>query len=400
MDFLDQPPWLKIMQNGSVGEARTKAFLLDRFWVLERSVDIDGADFLVQPRSLGSRFTDRTPPNIGVVQAKYFQDTKTVHHIPRNYVLDEQGFALDGFFAVLHVGAIDEAKIFMLSAEQMKQTLDQTVEKSPRFVVGKKALADKFRVDQHRRQALDRIEHAITARTLTQSLHFYDRVNIPLYKITLDDIAYRYKLPIPNDQTDIAKTYLEYREHLKWLTYEIEEGLTIIDKIMQEPDPRVALVEREKLEEYRSGRTYRDGLTFATRKVDLDWPYLVEALDQHDTRIAALEAVGQLERFVDLSQAVKDEAIRLASDFDPGAVAEKYLWMRLNYNVKTLGFDRLSLTLKDAKPGSSTYRLNGSSHLNASKGNVDVVKAARGLWNLLMTKILFDICPALRDEED
>jgi hypothetical protein len=400
MDSFDQPAWLKIMQNGSVGEARTKAFLLDRFWVLERSVDIDGADFLVQPRTLGSRFTDRSPPNIGVVQAKYFQDTRTVHHIPRSYVLDQHGLALDGFFAVLHVGATDDAKIFMLSAAEMKQTLDQTDETPPRFVVGTKALADKFRVDLHRRQALDRIEHAITARTLTQSLHFYDRVNIPLYKITSDDIAYRYKLPIPNDQTDIAKTYLEYREHLKWLTYEIEEGLTIIDKIMQEPDPRVALMEREKLEEYRSGRSYNDGLTFSTSKVDLDWPYLVEALDQHDARMAALEAVGQLERFVDLSHAVKEEAVRLARGFDPAAVDGKYLWMRLNYDAKTLAFDRLSLTLRDAEPGASTYKLDGSSYLHAFKGKVDIVGAARDLWTRLTTTILFDLCPTLRDEED
>lgn len=36
------------MENGTVGEARTRSFLIDRFWVLlERSVDTDGADFLI-----------------------------------------------------------------------------------------------------------------------------------------------------------------------------------------------------------------------------------------------------------------------------------------------------------------------------------------------------------------
>ena len=44
------PAWLKAMQNGVIGEARTKSFLLDRFWILERSVDIQGADFLIQRR--------------------------------------------------------------------------------------------------------------------------------------------------------------------------------------------------------------------------------------------------------------------------------------------------------------------------------------------------------------
>ena len=37
------PAWLTAAQNGAVGEARTKALLLDRFWVLERSVDVEGA---------------------------------------------------------------------------------------------------------------------------------------------------------------------------------------------------------------------------------------------------------------------------------------------------------------------------------------------------------------------
>ncbi len=63
----NKPMWLKIMENGSVGEARAKAFLIDRFWILERSVDIDGADFLIQSRSIAGRFTDRAPPKIGVV---------------------------------------------------------------------------------------------------------------------------------------------------------------------------------------------------------------------------------------------------------------------------------------------------------------------------------------------
>ncbi len=45
------PTWLKVMENGTVGEARTRSFLIDRFWVLERSVDTDGADFLIQRRT-------------------------------------------------------------------------------------------------------------------------------------------------------------------------------------------------------------------------------------------------------------------------------------------------------------------------------------------------------------
>lgn len=43
-------PWLKAMENGGLGEARVKAFLMDRLWGLECSVDVEGADYLVQRR--------------------------------------------------------------------------------------------------------------------------------------------------------------------------------------------------------------------------------------------------------------------------------------------------------------------------------------------------------------
>ena len=42
---------LKSMENGSIGEARTKELLIDRFWILERSVDVQGADFIIQRKS-------------------------------------------------------------------------------------------------------------------------------------------------------------------------------------------------------------------------------------------------------------------------------------------------------------------------------------------------------------
>jgi hypothetical protein len=60
----DYPAWLKTMQNGSIGEARARAFLLDRFWVLERSVDIDGADFIIQRRLTEKTLLDREAPRL------------------------------------------------------------------------------------------------------------------------------------------------------------------------------------------------------------------------------------------------------------------------------------------------------------------------------------------------
>ena len=75
--------WLKSMENGALGEARAKAFLLERFWILERSVDIEGADYLIQRKITSQNFMDETPPNLGVVQVKYIQDGKTYIVSPR-----------------------------------------------------------------------------------------------------------------------------------------------------------------------------------------------------------------------------------------------------------------------------------------------------------------------------
>lgn len=82
-------PWLKSMQNGSIGEARTKSFLIDRFWILERSVDIDGADFLIQRRLHNKNILDLEPPRFGVVQSKFSQDHNTYHYINKEWILDK-----------------------------------------------------------------------------------------------------------------------------------------------------------------------------------------------------------------------------------------------------------------------------------------------------------------------
>ena len=40
MPMEPRPPWLIRQENGAIAEARTRAFLMDRFWVLERSADV------------------------------------------------------------------------------------------------------------------------------------------------------------------------------------------------------------------------------------------------------------------------------------------------------------------------------------------------------------------------
>src|SRR4051812_13055931 len=100
----DHPPWLKALQNGSIGEARSRAFLIDRFWVLERSVDIDGADFIIQRRITTKNLLDHEAPRLGVIQAKFFGTTATTHYVHQQYVLDKNNDARSEFFLLCHTG--------------------------------------------------------------------------------------------------------------------------------------------------------------------------------------------------------------------------------------------------------------------------------------------------------
>jgi hypothetical protein len=52
-------------RNGAFAEGRTRALLMDRFWVLERSADLEGAGLTIQRGFTNQSLLDRTPPRLG-----------------------------------------------------------------------------------------------------------------------------------------------------------------------------------------------------------------------------------------------------------------------------------------------------------------------------------------------
>ena len=89
--------------NGGKGEARTCSILINEFWILERNVDVEGADFLVQVPALSQEELVKRRNRIqslGIIQAKYFEGKNQVR-ISREYVL-EAGSPFSEFFAILH----------------------------------------------------------------------------------------------------------------------------------------------------------------------------------------------------------------------------------------------------------------------------------------------------------
>lgn len=90
-------------KNGNIGESLTLALLLKHFWVMKRTPDVDGADFLVQLQhsSLEKlRASNSEIQVLGIVQSKYFQEKNEVK-VHRQYVLDNDEPRSD-FFCLLH----------------------------------------------------------------------------------------------------------------------------------------------------------------------------------------------------------------------------------------------------------------------------------------------------------
>lgn len=90
-------------ENVEKGETLTQSILLSRFWVLKRSADIDGADFLVQRQCddlVELRLRAREIQILGIVQAKYFEKSNQVN-VQKAYVLDNDQPRKE-FFCSLH----------------------------------------------------------------------------------------------------------------------------------------------------------------------------------------------------------------------------------------------------------------------------------------------------------
>ena len=391
------PTWLKIMENGSVGEARTKAFLIDRFWILERSVDVDGADFLIQRRN-AQRFTDRTPPRVGVVQAKYFQDTRTTQHIRQSYVLDEHKLPLDGFFAMLHVGSEDNGQVYLLSARDIHATLKlSSSEGPPRYIVGADALIEKFRVTS-RTRALDAIEHSIKIQSFVQAQSFWDTLNVPYRKFDIDAIDYNWTLPISNPIGDIPAMFLDEKKKLQKVVFDMEEVLQALDGILATTDPAKA---SDLLDDVRD-HVGAYGLSFGDRGV-FQWGDLNDALTIHERRRSCLDSKGVLKAYIALGDALRQRLDTLKSDSrsDADNVAFRAC---LAYEPATLAIVDLAVSLAE----------EGVKSLETSRsGTIEVVRelvhwtpkkqskrdyTLDNVWWRVMQLIVEDICPDTTDQ--
>lgn len=296
-DLKKDIPWLKRMENGAIGESRTKSFLLDRFWVLERSVDIEGADFLIQRKLFRDELFNKTPSVLGIVQVKFYDSENTSHYIPLEYFLDNSEPRKD-FFAILNTGKEDDWAMFFLSADELNNDFSKTVHngKDCVYLPGKQVLLEKYKINS-RAQCLNRIENSLcyadfkANRNFLLSNHFvYERNHIN------EGIEPIYQEYIPNNIDDIKDDFLHIKKEAQSSIYRLEDIIGIYKDLMETTDPEKAIEIIEDLDsETQSSYEHWHGNRRLTWKDDISKEYLEDAIKFHKYVYGLLKNDGLLD---------------------------------------------------------------------------------------------------------
>jgi len=122
-------------KNGDIGESLTVALLLKKFWVMKRTPDVDGADFLVQLQhsSLEKlRASHSEIQVLGIVQSKYFEGNNPVK-VHKQYVLDK-GEPRSDFFCLFHSEDVNgEDVTYFFTAQYI---VEELYERDEHFIFG------------------------------------------------------------------------------------------------------------------------------------------------------------------------------------------------------------------------------------------------------------------------
>lgn len=282
----ERPDWLIRQENGVIAEARTRSFLLDRFWILERSADIEGADLLVQRRLVGRSLLDRSAPPLGFVQAKFFASPKTTHYIHREYVLDPQGSPRSDFFLICHTGAEDAAQSYLLSASEIVANFNETEKSHSRpscFVLSGRALMIQRFTIVDRTSALDRIESTLRQADFDKNRRFLSWA-LPKGVDSRAPIQHVFEEPIDNWWGAIPEEFERLRDRASRAQWDFSDVLEKLREIEGSNDPEHALGIGEEL-----SYTWGKGVNFSEEIYDEEFHLVV--LD-HKRRYDQMESAG------------------------------------------------------------------------------------------------------------
>jgi len=298
------PPYIKAMQNGALGEIRTKAFLMERFWILERSIDVDGADFIIQRRLSSKTLLDKRPPRLGFVQAKFYLSSATTQYIPESYIVDEHGNSRDEFFLLCHTGHEENAKIFFLTAKLIISDFNTIIQSGIRkyAISGTRLFTSSKYLIQSKSNTLNRIESQLRLADYISNQEFISW-NLSTDFTASSAIQTEFMEPIETSfGADIPKEFQRLKNNAFEIMSRIEEWHDTLQSIVREVDPIQASLSIRKLEldeDFKKlSRTslYDDNFYFSCKS--------------HLNMVNTLDADGILDNFIKLKKIIKGSVVK------------------------------------------------------------------------------------------
>jgi len=333
-----QPVWLKAMQNGTIGEARTKALLLDRFWILERSVDIEGADFIIQRRITQTSILDQEPPRMGIVQVKFFSASSTNQSIHKDYVIDKKGNIRNEFFLICHTGTEEKSKAFFLTAEMINEDFKYDENAGKYKISGSKILNSTKYLVKNKKNTLDRIEQRLKLADYRSNRIF---ISSRLYDSTTDSQAILpdYQEPIRNSWGHIPTEFNRIKKAALKGMSQLEESYNQLKEITEEIDPIEAFLKIEEYEDELGSATYGHwGRELMENLLIEDFYYTCR---DHKEIVGTLRDVGLLDNFINLRHNLKEHVSSFLSEKYPFADDDIYI-LSLSFKKSSFIIDSIS----------------------------------------------------------
>lgn len=304
--------------NGSIGEARTKSFLIDRFWILERSIDKNGADFIIQRKITNQNILDNIPPRFGIIQAKFSSNEKTYHYIKKKYIIDEEGKPHKEFFLILNIGIENNQKICLLSANDISYF---SLDANDRYALSTRIILEKFEI-KDKKLALDRIENSIQeVEFIKNRLLIFN--NLAKINPDFEAISPEFKYKIDYCDGNVVELFKEYKEKAYTFIIEIEEMHDLLSQFIQETNPINSCYIAEDFN-YRFNR-------------DLKIPEIFDRDFYHKSK-SYIEQINNLkkdnifENFLDLENLIKEEFDQYLKSIKPLLDEKSQLILIIKYD--------------------------------------------------------------------
>lgn len=385
----DFPRWLKSNQNGLIGEIRTKSFLMNRFWLLERSVDIHGADFLIQRRIFGKNILDDVPTRFGVVQSKYSQDAQTTHKIKKEYVIDSDGKPRTEFFLLIHTGNEEEPVMYLLNSNDISS--DFTINGKEEFVISSRSVfsSPKYKIT-NRKNSLDRIESSIQCAEFYKN-RLYAFQNISSTSPDFDAIEPEYKEDIEHWFGYIPETFKKQKQEVFDVMLTLEEIHDYFRRFLESIDPIEACIIAEEWEHYFGSSIKLPEL------YDPNISDFYHFSKEHKEMVNNMRNDGALDNFFFTKKSIVKEIETFLQNIPNDQISEKILHeITIEYNPTELKFRSVKNSLISSQGNKTPF----SSFIKAKEGLIilvwkaglqfkhdDVLKMNEVVLNNIMEKI-------------